>query len=214
MQRSRLRKLKKLGPETRRSTGADTAAARADRGRHHGGGAAAVCRRCAGREPGGTRGSRGHRAEAHREPAGRTGEHHRDRYRKARTAQRAELQRLREVPAERRPTRAPARASPAYSCAASPAATTATIQVPCPAWACTWTSSRSPPSRARSTSTCTTSSASKRSPDPRARCTVRVPKPAPYASSPTSRTFPASRPVTPSRATPCVVRRGTLPRAL
>ena len=72
------------------------------------------------------------------------------------------------------------------TCAAWPAAATATIPVRSPASACTSTSSRSPRSTARSTSTCTTSPASRRSPARRARCTAPARRPARCASSPTS----------------------------
>ena len=72
------------------------------------------------------------------------------------------------------------------TCAAWPAAATATTPVRCPASACTSTSSRSPRSRARSTCTSTTSRASKRSPARRARCTAPARRRARCASSPTS----------------------------
>ena len=105
MQRSRLRKLKKNGREGER------ARVRHDRRR--------CCgvhrlprpswRPCQGCTRRGARrhewrragGSHRHRAEAHREPAGRAGQHHGARHREARAAERAELRRLREVPAER-----------------------------------------------------------------------------------------------------------------
>ena len=99
--------------------------------------------------------------------------------REARAARRHGLRRLREVAAERvlRHSAAacsPARASRRSTCAASPAAATATTPARSRASACTWTSSRSPRSRARSTSTSTTSPASRRSPARRARCTARA----------------------------------------
>ena len=86
MQRSRLRKLKKMGPE-RAAHWRAHCSARTDRRRH----LAAVPRRTrrmprrsrrrAGR-------GRGHRPEAHREPAGRAGQHHGARHREARAAER------------------------------------------------------------------------------------------------------------------------------
>ena len=89
----------------------------------------------------------------------------------------------------------------AYSCAAWPAATTATTPARCRASASTSTSSRSRPSRARSTSTSTTSSASRCWPDRRARSTARVPRPARSAPSRTSPIPRNSAPATTCRAT-------------
>ena len=117
----------------------------------------------------------------------------------ARRAERHRLRGLRQVPAERLLPDASARASRRSTCAASPAAATATTPARCPASACTSTSSRSRRSRARSTCTSTTSPASRRWPARRARCTAPAPRPARSASSPTSRTRAASRPATTSK---------------
>ena len=148
-----------------------------------------------------------------REPAEGADQHPGAGRAEARRAQRHRLRRLREVPAERLLPDASARASRRSTCAAWPAAATATTPARCPASACTSTSSRSPPSRARSTSTSTTSPASRRWPARRARCTAPARRPARCASSPTSPTRAASRPATTSRSTRVERRRHRLRRA-
>ena len=155
-------------------------------------------RSSAGRD---ARDGHGHRAEAHRKPAEGADQHPGAGRGEARGAERHRLRRLRQVPAERLLPDASARASRRSTCAAWPAAATATTPARCRASACTSTSSRSPPSRARSTSTSTTSPASRRWPARRARCTAPARRPARCASSPTSPTRAASRPATASRST-------------
>ena len=91
----------------------------------------------------GARRHHGHGAEARGERAGRADQHGRARHVQADRDERQELQRLRQAAAERVDPECSISASRRSTCAASPAAATATIPARCPASACISTSSRS-----------------------------------------------------------------------